>query len=431
MLSYRYIEFFCVVFTLSLFAPLGSALEPYADKPTAFVNVSVISMANETVLEHQTVLINDGKIVSIGPMDATKVPRKATKIDGEGKYLVPGLIDLHAHFFAGRKGNMELLPIYLNQGVTTLLNMKGSKGILTMREQVDSGEVLGPEIYTTTPILGNASPYPATFDEAVTLTKQFHAEGYDFVKVYNQIPAEGYRGIIETAEKLDFPVVGHAVRSVMLEGVLNAKQDLAHMEEIIYGYFPDELDESKIPELTQHIKNSGISIIATLIAYHNIIRQIDDIESMINSPGVSELPTSLTRSWQAENNTYLKRFSPESNEAYLRPSFAFIQKLTKAFHEAGIPILMGTDACISIVVPGYSAHDELQELVDAGLSPYAAMASATREAAIFLNAEHEIGTIEVGKRADLLLLNANPLENIEHTRKIEGVMTRGKWLPKQ
>jgi imidazolonepropionase-like amidohydrolase len=183
----------------------------------------------------------------------------------------------------------------------------------------------------------------------------------------------------------------------MMEGILDAKQDLAHMEEIIYGYFPDELDESKIPDLSQHIKDSGISIIAILIAYHKIIRQIDNIESMINSSGVSEVPTLLTRSWQAENNTYLKRFSPESNDSYLPPSFSFIHELTKAFHEAGIPILMGTDACISIVVPGYSAHDELKELVDSRLSPYAEMAYGTRETSIFLNAEHEIGTIEVGK----------------------------------
>jgi imidazolonepropionase-like amidohydrolase len=305
--------------------------------------------------------------------------------------------------------------------------MRGSSGVLAFREQVASGELLGPRIVAASPILGNASPDPKDYESGVALVEQFAKEGYDFIKVYNQIPAEGYRGVMDAADRLGIPVIGHAVRSVGIEGAIERGQHIAHMEEIIYGYFKNDLDESKIAPLAKRLKEADIAVVATLIAYHTIIRQVRDIDAVLQSEGIELLPEPLTRAWQRERNDYVKRFTREAADERLQPAFDFQQKLAKAFQEAGIRLLAGTDAGIPIVVAGFSLHLELVELVDAGLTPYEALAVATRRPAEFLKLA-DSGTIETGKRADLILLDANPLDDIANTQKRAGVVVNGQWF---
>ena len=402
------------------------SIEPYSKDTTAFVNVNVIPMTGEAVLQNQTVIIENGVIDEIGPAESVKIPRRTTEIDASEKYLIPGLIDLHAHLFAGRKGNPQLLNLYLSQGVTSILNLRGGKGMLRLGEQIDSGEIIAPEIYQGSPIQGNISPTPATYKEGAAAVRQFKKEGYDFIKNYNYITAEGYRGIVETAAELNMPMIGHTVREVGFEGVLSAKQHFAHMEEIIYGAFRDELDESCIPEVTQKVKDAGVSVVATLTVFHNILRQLDDLEQVLSDPGVEHIPPVMADTWAPERNEYTNSPDLEKFENMVTPMYGFLQKLTAAFHDAGIPVLMGTDACVTGTVPGHSAHDELVELTNCGFSNYDALAAATSKAAIFLNA-NDLGTIQPGKRADLILLNANPLEDITNSRDIQGIMTRGLY----
>lgn len=390
-------------------------------------DVNAIPMTGETVVPGQTIVIRDGRIAAIGPAAEIDAPRGAHVIDGSGKFAIPGLCDLHVHFFGGREANPGLLKLYVATGVTTVLNMRGNRGILEMRDQINAGELLGPTLYTTSPILGNVSPTPATREKGIERVERFYEDGYDFIKVYNFIPKEGYEGIIEAAHRLHMPVVGHAVRSVGLEGAMKSGQHIAHMEEIIYGYFADGLDESKIPDLAQRMKRAGISVVSSLVTYHNIIRQVEDIDAMLASPGMEYLHPRVTASWQPERNEYLARFGPDDVTNYLQPAFTFQQKLTKAFVDAGVPVLLGTDACNPIVVPGYSAHQELVELVEAGLTPYQALAAGTVKAAHFLESEPDFGTLEVGKRADLVLLTGNPLDDIRHSQDIAGVVLRGAW----
>ena len=417
-----------IMILLVLCGTASVGLEPLSDRTTAFVHVNVLPMTAEVVLRDQTVVVRDGKIAEIGPSSDVDVPGRADVIQAGGKYLMPGLSDLHVHFFGGRRGNPDILTLFVANGVTSILNMRGARGILELREQVAEGELLGPAIYTASPIQGNVSPNPKTFELGVKAVEAFAEEGYDFIKVYNLIPKEGYEGIMDTAKRLNMPVVGHAVRAVGIEGAIRTGQHIAHMEEIIYGYFFNNLDESRIEPLAQQLKNANISVIATLVTYHNIIRQVEDIDAMLDSPGIEYLSDGMMRGWQPDRNDYLRRFNQVAVDKRLRPAFEFQQKLAKAFVDAGVPVLTGTDACIPIVIPGYSMHQELVELVEAGLSPYQALEAGTHGPARFLGGENTFGTIETGKQADLVLLDRNPLDDIRKTREIAGVMLRGKWL---
>ncbi|MEK7795363.1 MAG: amidohydrolase family protein [Candidatus Hydrogenedentota bacterium] len=398
--------------------------------PSVFEHVNVVPMTTGTVLRDYTVVTDGDHIVAVGKASDVSIPPNALRIAAEGKYLVPGLHDMHAHFFGGKDGAECILRLHALNGVTTILNMRGTSGALEMRGQVARGERIGPTIFTTSPILGNADPNPKTYEKGVEAVEEFHAQGYDFIKVYNQIPAEGYRGVVETAHRLGMPVIGHAVRAVGIEGAIASGQHVAHMEEFIYGYFGEDLNEAAIAPLATRLKDAGICVVATLITYHNIIRQVEDIQKMLASPGIEYLPQALVKNWFPEMNTYLRGFNQQDVDSRLRPAFEFQRKLTKRFRAAGVPIMTGTDCTIPIVVPGYALHDELAELVDAGLTPYQAIEAATAAPAKFLGVFDNVGSIEQGKRADLILLEDNPLENIRNTQHRAGVMVRGRWFDK-
>lgn len=401
-------------------------------EPVVFEDVNVLPMTAEVVLEGRTVVVRDGIIQSITDGKRAVVPAGATVIDGASKYLIPGLADMHAHFHGvSRDGRAAIARMLALNGVTTILCMSGSRGVLELRDKIESGEGIGPRIFTTGPIMGNVSPTPDTFEDGVERVEHQHEAGYDFIKVYNQIPRDGYEGIMAEAKRLGLPVIGHSVRSVGIEGALANGQHIAHMEEVIYGYFKDDLDESKIPALAKRFKESGIAVVATLIAYHNIVRQLEDIETMLQSEGIEYLPERLVRTWRPDRNDYLGRMNLKTVENFLRPGLAFQQKLARAFLGAGVPVLMGTDCTIPIVIPGWSAHDELKELVEAGFTPYEALYAATAAPAKFLGIEDQTGSIEAGKTANLILLADNPLDAIERTEERLGVVVQGIWYDNQ
>ncbi len=391
-------------------------------------NVNVIPMTDSNVLTERDVLIRDGRFAAIEPHGALEETPDVETIDGSGKYLFPGLMDMHVHLNGRMDVQPDMLYLYASNGVTTVLTMAGNHQVLKLAAMTENGELLGPRIFTTAPIMGNLSPNPATAEKAHEMVQRYADAGYRYLKVYNQIPEAGYWGIIEAAKEHDMTVVGHAVRSVGIEGALKAGQHIVHMEEFIYGYFQDGLDESQIEPLARRVKDAGIVVIPNLIAYHNIIRQVEDLDAMIASEGVELLPWRLRKDFPADKNSYTNRFDMDDVREYLRPNLEFMQKLTKAFEDAGVPLLAGTDAVMNIVVPGFSLHDDLQELVDAGLTPYEALQCATVNPARFLEIDTETGTIELGKAADAILLGANPLDDIANTRKIAGVFVNGEWL---
>lgn len=403
-----------------------------AGADTVFIhNVAVIPMTSDEVLANRDVLIRDGRFVSISPTGQSQTPKGAQVIEGSGKFLIPGLADMHVHFFGGSQVQPDMLYLYLANGVTTTMCMGGSRGVLRMRDKVLSGELTGPRIFSASPIIGNFEPCNIDAKRGKELVDQYAKQGFDYIKVYNYIPADAYYGIMDEAHKVGIPVVGHAVRSVGIQGAIDTGQNIAHLEEFLYGYFQDGLDESRIEPLAKEMKAHHISVVTTLIIYHNILRQLEDIDAMLKSPGVEYMPESIMRTFIPKNNDYLNRFTKKDLEKTFRPNMAFLQKLALAFQKEGVPLIAGTDSVMAIVCPGFALQGELQELVDAGLTPYQALAAATKNAAAFVSASDTFGTIEPGKSADAVLLRANPLDNISHTKEIDGVLYRGNWLSRQ
>ena len=417
---------------------------PAAERPVAITNVSIVAPADDSpATPGQTILIRDGQIEAVGSADEVRVPRRAQVVDGEGLFALPGFTDAHVHIKRSRSDLDHLLPLFVAHGVTTVVNLDGGLSVLKLKAEIDQGDRIGPRIVTSGPIIRGHENMTAEDGRAVAL-EQIEA-GYDLIKVYNGIPEAAYWAIIETAREKNVPVIGHAVRSVGLDGVIEAKQHLAHMEEVVYGYFtwprresrpaelPDDivprldalLDPELVAPLARQVAEAEMFVTPNLTAYHNIVLQIDDLDRSLARPEVALMPETMTRFWQKDRNDYLNRDNMPRFFAGVSRTFPFLQELTMAFERAGVRLLAGTDVGIPVIVAGTSLHDELDELVAAGVTPARALVAATSAPADFLR-RSDAGRIAPGAVADLVLLRADPLDDITNTRAITTVVLRGK-----
>jgi imidazolonepropionase-like amidohydrolase len=421
----------------------------------AFVHVNVIAVSRDGVLEDQTVIVEKGQITQVGAAKTVRLPQNALQIDGRGKYLMPGLVDFHVHL----RDPSELLS-YLSYGVTTVAHMSGPTGnvpdVLALRRQAASGEFLSPNVYTTGRVLdGNPAIYPSvstvcsTPEEARRAVAEQHAAGVDFIKVYNNLEPDALTAIIEEAHKRGLAVVGHiprrAGRPQALQAALKAGQDMiAHAEEFFFTYFYGETDSqvarglmpqpdrSKIPQVVQWVRSAGAYVTPNLSFVVMTRRQLDNLDAVLSDPEARYLHPDVLAMWREQNPT--RRQDRERFNLRERAKYPFTQELVRALQAGGVPLLMGTDASAAGMFPGKSAHVELQEMVKAGLKPSEAMAAATRNAGQFIKRHvrgaDSFGTVEPGQRADLLLLEANPLTDINNISRIAGVAVRGEWLLK-
>ena len=404
-------------------------------QPIAFVGVNVISMEREGLLKDQTVLVNGDRIVTVGPRDTISVPESAARIEGLGRWLIPGLADLHVHLrLDPTQDNPTLLRLFVANGVTTVLSLHGSSDHLDLRKRVLSGELLGPAIFTAGPFISDTPRSSAPeADQVERMVVDQKGAGYDFIKIHGDLPRDAYLRLFAVTRRERMRVVGHAPRNLGVDIMIEQRQDaVAHAEEYLYdtegssrGYAEVE---SRIPDLARRTAAAGTSLITTLTAYRNIGLQLEDIDAVLRRPEVSFVPSAIRHYWQPENNPYIRRASSFSVDG-LRARYRVLENLVKGFHDAGVPILAGTDALNPSVVPGFSLHDELQDLVLAGLTPYQALRAATAGAAEFLGGRNEFGTIASGRRADMILLDSNPLSDIKATTRQAGVMLRGRWIP--
>ncbi len=417
------------------------------EKPIAFINVNVIPMNTERLLKNHTVIVQNGKIASVGFSSQVRIPENALKIDGRGQYLIPGLADMHVHI----RDESELIS-YLSYGVTTVLNMRGSPEILKLRDKIKNNEIIAPTIFTTSPLLDGDPPIwsgsgtivvtdPAKAYQVVVDQKDSR---YDFIKVYNKLNREVYSAIVEAAKKNNIAVVGHIPRQVGAEKVIKAGQAMiAHGEELFFTYFggpADNMnqdqnrikpDESKIPAIAKVTFSAKTAVTPNLSFIAATKKQLEDYEAVISSPETKYLTPNVINMWKSNNPNNRRDIEQFKEREKLK--YPIVKALTKGFADAGVVLLLGTDASAPGLFPGKSAHTELRELVSAGLTPFQALSTGTRNAGEFINTNVQsaapFGTIRVGQRADVILLNENPLQDINAISSINGVMIRGQWLP--
>ena len=407
---------------------------PLDSTVTAFVGINVVPMDRDIVLADQTVLVREGRIAHVGPRTSTVVPGTARRIDGRNKWLIPGLVDAHVHlaYVLNAKHNPLLLRLFVAEGVTTVLNLLGLPEHRELGARVAQGEILGPTIFTSGFYVGE--PYTKTAAQADSAVRQQRAAGFDMIKLHGNISADAYQSLAAAAKREEIPLVGHLPRSLGLNVALDAGQTMiAHAEEYLYGWFGLRTLTSReqvialVDTAAALTRKAGAWVTPTLFVFGAIPAQREKLDSVLNTPEMKRIPDVLKFDWLPDRNQY-RRIPLENMEGF-RNQYALLKRVTKALHTAGVPLLMGTDAmATAAVLPGTSAHQELRALVDAGLSPYEALKTATVNAAVFLRQSGEFGVIKPGSRADLVMLDANPLQQISATSRITGVILRGRWL---
>jgi imidazolonepropionase-like amidohydrolase len=420
----------------------------------AVLHASVIPMDKERVLRDHTVVIADGKIIEIGPSSTLKVPAGAFQIDARGRYLLPALCDMHVHLL-GEAWNIMLRPEaqlaskdipfesflfpYLANGVTTVQALSATPEEIILRERIQRGELLGPRLILARMIDGPKKAWPPPLStwvdsaaEASQAVRQAKDAGYDKIKVYSFLSKESYDAIIATAKELRMDVIGHVPMSLSVEYVLEAGQKLiTHTEEVLKhaggNYGPERIDY-----FAARMADRGVWMTPTLVttrSFLNFFAAPDGIFAGPEAPYFRHPMQLGVWSFMAAN-----LYGPISTEhrKWLREGFERFQRpLTKAFHEKGGKLMAGSDALMIGLSPGFSLHGELRELVDVGLTPYEALRTSTTSPFEYLGESGRAGTIEVGKRSDLLLLEEDPLQDISAASKIAGVLIRGRWIGKE
>jgi imidazolonepropionase-like amidohydrolase len=408
-------------------APAVAVAEaPPAASVVAFVDVNVVPLDFVGQLAHQTLLVRDGRIVALARTGTIAIPRGAKIVDGRDRWLIPGLNDMHVHLTSPVE-----LPLYLANGVTTVFNLDGRAAHLRWRDAIAAGRMLGPTIYSSGP-LHNSAMTPA---EAVRAVDAEADAGYDAVKIYNGVGAAEYPALVAEAKRRGLLLMGHVARGPGYAATVAAGQSIAHMEELTYTFFNPRgdddfqhivLDERRIGEAARLAADAGVFVTPTLTMFHAIIRQATDLRAYLEGAPLASLAPWLRAGLEPGANVYDQRYSP-ADLALLQRSLPFQRRLVRAMADAKVRLLTGTDATFLGPVAGFSLHDELEELVASGLTPFEALRAATVNPAAYFKRRDTAGTIAVGARADLVLLGGDPLARIGNTRAIAGVMAGGVW----
>lgn len=431
-----------LVITFVCLSPAACGTSPKHSNTIAFVGANVLPMDRERVLEDHTVVVEDGRITALEPSGEADIPEGALRIDGRGKTLLPGLAEMHGHVPGADEAAYaeDVLFLYVSNGVTTVRNMSGDASHLALRSRIADGALTGPTLYAASPWLGDQAGTP---DAAQRAVREYHAQGFDLLKI-GSLPAPAYARMAATAHTVGIPFGGHIPEDVGLVGALDARQaSIDHLDRYVEflvadavrgdrdaGFFGSGLidlaDPARIADAVARTKAAGTWNVPTLTLVGHLASD-ESAEAMGRWPEMAYLPRDVVDGWVRAKREFAARadFQP----AATRRLVALRGQLVKALHDAGAPIALGSDAPQFFNVPGFSIHHELRMMVDAGLTPYEALATGTREAARYFDAGDAFGTIAPGQRADLILLDADPLDDIGNLRRRTGVMVRGEWWP--
>lgn len=417
-----------------LFLPLLAlaGLLPAAETAatTAFVDVTVLPMDSDQVLAHQTVLVQGDRIVAVGPTAALTYPADTTQIDGRGKFLLPGLAEMHGHNPPPGSTPQYVADTYflfLANGVTTVRSMLGWPGQLELREQVRRGELLGPTLHLAGPSFsGQSTPGPEVAGPRVRAQQ---AEGWDLLKVHPGLRRDTYDAMAATAREVGITFAGHIPADVgLLHAIERGQLTIDHLDGYIEHLKGDAgpLDPAALADAVRRTRAAGIAVVPTMALWEAILGAVEPAE-IFALPELRYLPRPLVEQWKA--NYERRRSAPNFDASTARRIAANRKVLLRALGDGGVEILFGTDAPQIFSVPGFSIHREAAAMVAAGLSPWQVLHSATRAVGEHLKASDDFGTVTPGARADLLLLEANPLDNVGALARRAGVMVRGRWLP--
>ena len=394
---------------LSLVVAAAAMPQPKPSAVVAFTNVSVLPMDRETVLSGQTVVIRDGKIAELGAAAAVPVPDGAVSVDGQGKFLMPTLAEMHAHIPAGNAPDSTVertLFLYAANGLGTIRGMLGDPRHLQYRERVAKGELFSPRIYTSGPSFNGKS-------------------------------ATAFDALDAKADELEIPFAGHVPLEVGLQRALEAKyHSIDHLDGYVEALAKEPLtsqffglnlinqvDESRIPSLVAATKAAAVWQVPTQVLMDSLLSE-QSADEMAKWPEMKYVPAEMLKAWIDQKNGISTKAPAADRQKFL----LLRRKIMKALFDGGVPFALGSDAPQWWNVPGFSAHRELKSLVAAGFTPFQALQTGTVNPARYFGTSASTGTVARGMRADLLLLDANPLTDVGNTTKIAGVMLNGRWM---
>jgi len=417
----------------------------------AFTNVTVLPMDGDRRLADHTVVVRDGRIVAVGPSASTTVPAGAQRIDGRGKFLMPGLAEMHAHVPPGSPTEeqiAEIMFLYVANGVTTIRGMLGAPYQIELKRKLAAGELLGPRFFPAAPSLnGTSAPTP---EAAVALVRQAKATGYDLVKIHPGVSRTVWDAAVAEMRVQGLTFAGHIPNDVGIvhamrtgiatidhvDGYLEASvRDSAvyRMSGATLGDAIDAVDPANFTRLARMSRDLNVWNVPTMYLWENFYndRTAEELGAL---PEMAYVSQQQVGAWmnQKRNRALAdqnQRMTAERRARYL----TLRRQMLKALADEGAPILMGTDSPQMFNVPGFALHRELMVARQAGLSPYQILESGTRNVGRYvresLKQDGDFGTVAVGEWADLVLLDADPLVDLDHLRQRTGVMVRGRWLP--
>ncbi len=410
-------------------------------------SVNVVPMDKDGVVENQDVVVKSGKIVSITPAGKSKPGKNALIVEAKGKYLMPGLAEMHAHVppIDDIEPMKDVLKLFYLNGVTTIRGMLGHPRHLELRSKIQSGEITGPHFYTSGPSFNGFSV--KTPEGGEKMVRDQKALGYDFLKLHPGLTRTNFDAIVKTAHEVKIPFAGHVSSGVgvwhaieseyatidhldgFIEGMVPGIEAMTDEEIGFFGLFASaKADVTQIPKLITALKEHHIWVVPTQCLAERWIAADKTVDQLRAAPEMKYMDIKTLDGW-SENKTRQIN-TPGYNEAVANQFIKLRKDLINACSKGGVGLLLGSDAPQVFNVPGYSIHHELQYLVDSGLTPYEALKTGTVNVATFYGKSAEAGQVKTGFVSDLVLLNGNPLLDISQSRNIEAVMLGNLWMDK-
>jgi imidazolonepropionase-like amidohydrolase len=396
---------------------------------TAFLDVTVIVMDSSAPKPNQTVVVRGDRIAEISPAGAAKIPEDARHINGTGKFLMPGLGEMHGHnppLGSSQHFVETVYFLFIANGVTTVRSMLGWPGQLELREKVSRGEMIGPTLYLAGPSFSGASIRSAV--QAEQRVREQKAEGWDLLKVHPGLKRDHYDSMARTAKAVGIRFAGHIPADVGLKHAIEMGQETVdHLDGYIEYLSATNapIDAAKLAEAVKFTRGSGAWVIPTMCLWETILGSAY-LARMSNYEELIYMPPDMVEQWK---NSYRRMTgSPTFDHARMHQVAANRKVLLKALSDGGAKILFGTDAPQQFSVPGFSIHREIKAMADSGMAPAEILKSATKTVGEYYSDKDRFGLVAPGYRADLLLLNASPLVDASNISRRAGVMVRGRWF---